>query len=46
MVYYFKDNNGGIGIAIIKKDIGNITWISKEEYLFLLAEIEKREEEN
>lgn len=35
-MFYFKDNNGGIGIADTQKDIGAVTWITEEEYKEIL----------
>lgn len=36
-MYYFKDNDNGVGISSNQNVIGDITWITKEEYDELLA---------
>lgn len=42
-MYYFKDENGGVGIASVKKDIGAVEWITKEEYEELLKQMKEQE---
>lgn len=45
-MYYFKDKNNGVGISDTQNIIGDITWITEEEFNQLVAENEaKREEE-
>lgn len=45
-MYYFKDKDNGVGISINQNVIGDITWITKEEFEQIVTENEaKREEE-
>lgn len=40
-MFYFKDENNGVGIASSQKLNGNVIWITKEEYEELLRAIEE-----
>ena len=45
-MYYFKDKDNGVGISINKDIVGDITWITEEEFNQIVAENEaKRAEE-
>lgn len=45
-MYYFKDKNNGVGISINQNIVGDITWITEEEFNQIVTENEaKREEE-
>lgn len=42
MYFYFKDNLNGVGITSNKETfVGEVTWITKEEYDELVIENEK-----
>lgn len=45
MYFYFKDDENGIGMTSNKETfIGDVTWITKEEYDAILAESLREEE--
>lgn len=41
-MYYFKDKDNGVGISIHKDVVGDITWITEEEFNQIVAENEAR----
>ena len=45
-MYYFKDNENGIGTSSSQNLKGDITWITKEEFDELLALHEQEKGEN
>ena len=44
MRYYFKDASGGFGFSINQDIVGQIIWITEEEYNELLAAAALEEE--
>lgn len=43
-MFYFKDDNGGVGIAAKQQDIGEVTWITEQEFNELLEILKEQEE--
>ena len=41
-MYYFKDKDNGVGISINKDVVGDITWITEEEFNQIVAENEAK----